>query len=414
MKRRVYLAVLAAGLMITMSACGDGAVIDTTTKENPGIAGTENEAQTRLVSVDNVEKYITLGEYKGLALSNTVDTVTDADVDIQIDENLSASAEEVSDAVQEGDLVTINYAGTCGGNTIEGGIANNYDLIVGQGYMEEGFEAGLIGMKKGETKDITLILPQDYMDENLAGQEVVYKVTLQKVRRKAEFTDEWVAANSDCSTRDEYRESVRTKLEETAKASAEEILKNAAWNTVLENSEVKEYPQEDIDNAAEEYKKQMEFYARQADMDLDTFVDSQGISQEVFEEQCSQYAQGKVKQNLIIQAIMDAEGISLDDEECLDIQEQLIVYSGAADLAELIDTYGQVWVDESIGLLRVENFIVANSSVEELVMNGDTVGVNADADVSDHQNPDEVPQVDQELENELGIEEDTDTVEVVN
>ena len=413
MRRRIYLAALAAGLMMTLSACGDAAVIDTTTMDGSNVSGSEEE-KTRLVSVDNVEKYITVGEYKGLVLSNMVNEITDADIDIQIDENLLAAAQKVSDVVQEGDLVTINYVGTCGGNTFQGGTANNYDLIVGQGYMEEGFEAGLIGMKKGDTKDIVLTMPQDYMDESLAGQEVVYKVTLQNVRRKPELTDKWVAANSDCATVAEYRESVRAKLEEAAAASADEVLKNTAWSTVLENSEVKEYPQEDLDNAAESYKKQMEFYAQQADMDLDTFVDSQGISQEVFEEQCQQYAQGKVKQNLIIQAIMDAEGISLDDEECLEIQEQLIVDSGAADLAELIDIYGQDGVDESIGLLRVENFIIQNASVEQMMANGTTTGANADAEISDTQTSDEESEIDEDLEAELGIQEDTDTIEVAD
>ena len=76
-------------------------------------------------------------------------------------------------------------------------------------------------------------------------------------------------------------------------------------------------------------------------MKLEEFVESQGLTTEDFDSQCQYYAQQKVKQNLIVQKIMDAEGITLDDEECLAIQDQILQQSGAGDMAALIDTYGQ-------------------------------------------------------------------------
>ena len=100
-------------------------------------------------------------------------------------------------------------------------------------------------------------------------------------------------------------------------------------------------------------------------MKLEEFVESQGLTTEDFDSQCQYYAQQKVKQNLIVQKIMDAEGITLDDEECLAIQDQILQQSGAGDMAALIDTYGQAAVDETIGLLRIEDFLVANANVEQ-------------------------------------------------
>ena len=128
-----------------------------------------------------------------------------------------------------------------------------------------------------------------------------------------------------------------------------------------------------------QFKNNMELYAKQADMTLDEFVESQGISQDDFDEQCQQYAQGKVKQNLIVQGIMDTEGLSLDDKESLKIQNDLVEQMGASDLAELVDTYGQDYVDESVGLLRVEDFIISNANVSEKVALGDAVGEDAEA-----------------------------------
>ena len=152
-------------------------------------------------------------------------------------------------------------------------------------------------------------------------------------------------------------------LRKNAKESAQEVLKNTAWSTVLENSEVKEYPQEDVDKAVSEFKKSMEVYAKQADMTLEEFTDSQGISQDDFDEQCQQYAEGKVKQNLIVQGIMDAEGLSLDDKESLQLQDKLVEQMGVSSIAELVGTYGQDYVDESVGLLRVEEFIIKKMRV---------------------------------------------------
>ena len=381
MKKKIYLAMFAACFALTASACGDGAAVitDNTKTEKSADNKKAEVGTTRLVSVENVDKYITIGEYKGLTLDNTVDAITDDDVQAQIDQDLQDKAEPVSDGAKEGDLVTVNYVGTKNGQTFDGGTANNYDFVIGQGQMFDEFENGVIGMKKGETKEIKIDFPSDYADETLAGQEVVYKVTVQNVRRAGELTDEWVAKNTDYTTVDEYQESVRSQLEEEAKNSAQEVLKNTAWSTVLENSEVKEYPQEDVDSAISEFKSSMEVYAKQADMTLEEFIDSQGISQDDFDEQCQQYAEGKVKQNLIIQGIMDAEGLSLDDKESLQMQEKLVEQMGAGDIAELVGTYGQTYVDESIGLLRVEDFIIKNASVSDKVANGDVIADDAEA-----------------------------------
>ena len=288
MKKRIYLGMLALCLALTATACGSSKdTTDTaadTAKTQENTEDKKAEVGTgRLVSVENVDKYITIGEYKGLILDNTVSAITDEDVQVQINEDLQDKAEPVSDGAQEGDLVTINYTGTIDGKTFDSGTANNYDFVVGQGTMFDEFEQGVIGMKKGDTKEIDIDFPSDYGDSIVAGQNVSYKVTVQNVRRVAELTDEWVAKNTDYTTVDEYKEGVRAQLEQDAKDSAEEVLKSTAWSTVLENSEVKEYPQEDLDNAVSEFKSSMEVYAKQADMTLEEFVESQGISQDDFE-----------------------------------------------------------------------------------------------------------------------------------
>lgn len=392
MKRKIYIGAIIMCMMLASSGCGETVQEEQSTTQEDTFNTEETDKEedsafgTRLVSVDNVDKYVTIGEYKGLTLDNTVEEVTDDKVEARIEYELQNNAQEVTDkkeSVKEGDLVTINFVGTLDGETFDGGTANNYDLTIGEGNMIDGFEDGIIGMKTGETKDLNLVFPDYYPEESLAGQDVVFKITLQKFRRVPELTDEWVAANTDAATVQEYKENIKKQLEEEAKQSANSTLLSTAWSTVSNNSEVKEYPQEDIDNAVSEFKNIYIEYASQADMTLEELVESQGISMDAFEEQTQQYAEMKVKQNLIVQGIMDKEGFSLDDEKCLAIQEQLIQDYEMKDLAELIDTYGQAAVDESIGLIRVEEFIVENAQINQLVSNGDLVGQSGDGNTDE-------------------------------
>lgn len=383
MKRKAYLAALVMCMALAINGCGNNKnETDTSDTQSTGqeadtsSSKTDSQGNTRLVSVDNVEKYVTIADYKGITLDNTVQEVTDADIDNRVTENLQSKSETVDDAdaaIQNGDTATINFVGTKDGEAFEGGTANNYDLVIGSGTMISGFEEGIVGMKKGETKDVTVTFPENYRNSDLAGQEAVFQITVQSFKRPPELTDDWVSANTDYQNTDEYRESVRKELEQENQDQAEDSLRSTAWNTVYTNSEVVEYPEEDVDDAAQTFKKQAEAYAKQADMELEDFVESQGVSMDDFEAQCQQYAQAKVKQNLIIQGIMDAEGMTLEDEECLAIQDQLVEQYASGDLATLIDTYGQVAVDETIGLLRVEDFIIANANYDQ------TAGEDAEA-----------------------------------
>ena len=377
MKRKVYLAALVMCMALAVNGCGSDK--ETTSTESESTA-TEQQAEdsaeeeevqepytdstgaTRLVSVDNVEKYVTIADYKGITLDNSVPEVTDENA-----------------VIQNGDTATINFVGTKDGEAFEGGTGNNYDLVIGSGTMIPGFEEGIVGMKKGETKDVSVTFPDSYRNSELAGQDAVFQITVQSFKRPPELTDDWVAANTDYKTIDEYKASVRAQLEQEAQDQADSSLRSTAWNTVYTNSEVVEYPEKDVEEAVKTFKKQAEAYAKQGNMELEDFVESQGVSMDDFEAQCQQYAQAKVKQNLLIQGIMDAEGMTLEDEESLAIQNQLVEQYASGDLAVLIDTYGQVAVDESIGLMRVQDFIIANANYDQTAADTSAEGEDAQA-----------------------------------
>lgn len=399
MKKKTVLALLVMCMAFSAAACGEkeesaapasesteeteeaadegSAQADTDTEEASG--GESAETSGRLVSVDNVEDYVTIGEYKGLELENIVQPVSDEDVTAEIEYQLMDSGEEVADGtLEEGDIATVNYTVTVGGSEYDGGTQENYEFVVGESGEVDGFDSGLIGMKKGETRELNITYPADYYDSAVAGQAAVFQVTLQSFTRTPELTDEWVAANTEVKTVDEYRNQVKTQLEENADEMASYDLYATAWTAVLDASEVKEFPQADIDAALQAYQELNDQYISEAGMDMNEFLESQGLTQEEYDEECTRYAQSKVEQNLIVQGIMDKEGLSLEDQETQELQERLIQEYGVADINEMIALYGQQEVNESLALLRVEQFIVDNATVNQMVGGGDDLAENED------------------------------------
>lgn len=388
MKKKVYLMILTLCIAFAGTACGtkEQAAEETKTSEEKTEDKKDTEKSgeaTRLVSVKDIDKYITIGQYKGLSLEKVVETITDTELEGSISQDLEMTKEEVKDGVvEDGDTVTVNYVGTENGKEFNGGSAEDQEITIGSGGYIPGFEDGILGMKKGETKDVPLTFPEDYIEPSMAGKDVVFKITLQSFKRAPELNDDWVAKNTEYKTVEEYREGKKKLLQENAEQMADSVLYQTAWNQVYEASEVKEYPEKDVKEAYAEFETQIKSYAKQGGMELEDYLESQQVSQEAFEEQCQKYAEERVKQNLILQGIMDAEGMTLEDKESLAIQDEIIQTYGVQDLAALIDTYGQTSVDRTIGLIRVERFIVENANVEEKISENGTVGVSGNGSVS--------------------------------
>ena len=416
MKKKTVAAILVMCMVLSASACGKEAAKDTknekttetTDKKSEEKAEkddkTSKEASLKLVTVDDISDYVTIGEYKGLTLNRISQEVTDDDVQAEIDYDLEDKGEEIKDGtVESGETVTINFTGTIDGKEFDGGSAEDYQLTVGEGSMIDGFEDGIIGMKDGETKELDLTFPEDYYDDSVAGKAVVFKVTLQKFTRKAELTDEWVAANTDYKTVDEYKNSVREQLQKDADTSADIDLYDSAWTEVLSASEIKKYPEADVNTAIEEYKAQTEQYVQEAGIEMSDFLEAQGISEDEYDDECKTYAESKVEQNLIVQGIMTEEGLTIEDSELDELKDLLCQEYGAASIDELVEYYGQQDVDESLALLRVQKFIVDQATVEEKTGSDDDLIANEDTDTDEDSDAD-MEIVDESLEEDTGDE----------
>lgn len=314
----------------------------------------------------DVEKCVTLGDYKGVTVEKTIQSVTDEDVQNEIDNALANYPVEVDQAAKEGDTVNIDYVGKIDGEEFDGGSDQGADLKLGSGKFIDGFEDGLIGAKKGETRTLNLTFPEDYT-QDLAGKAVEFTVTVNAVKEPlSEPTDQWVADNIEgYDNIADYKAGIRSEQEESNEQTAENQVRYAAWTQVIDNCTINEYPETLVEVGKKLYEQQVETYAKYAGMELEAYIESSGLTQEEYQSNMEEYGKNVAAQALVCQAICDKEGFAIGDEDYQKaLQDMLTEYGCTED--ELIQTYGQDNVEQSIMLNRVSNLILENANVTEV------------------------------------------------
>ena len=388
MKKRVVMVALLLTLTIAAAGCTkkseetnsndtntestDSTEETDTTEEQQNTEETEDAQEegpttSELMAEIDVAKCVTLGEYKGITVKKTIEPVTDEDVEKEIQTALEDYPVEVNNrSVQEGDTVDIDYVGRIDGEEFEGGSDQGALLKIGSGQFIEGFEDGLIGASKGETRVLELTFPDNYT-EDLAGKAVEFTVTVNAIKEPLEEpNDELVAANIEgYYTVDEYKAGIRSEQEENNKQTAEEQMRYTAWTTVVDGCTINEYPDTLVEMGKKLYTQQAETYAKYAGMELKQFIESSGITQEEFDANAEEYGKDVAAQSLVNQAICNAEGYAIGDDAYKEALNNMLTEYGCTE-EELISAYGQDNVEQSIMMNRVIQLILDNAVVEEV------------------------------------------------
>lgn len=337
-----------------------------TESDNTEDTSEDTPTTAELMAGIDVEKCVTLGDYKGVTVEKTIQSVTDEDVQNEIDNALANYPVEVDQAAKEGDTVNIDYVGKIDGEEFDGGSDQGADLKLGSGKFIDGFEDGLIGARKGETRTLNLTYPEDYT-QDLAGKAVEFTVTVNAVKEPlSEPTDQWVADNIEgYDNLADYKAGIRSEQEESNEQTAENQVRYAAWTQVIDNCTINEYPETLVEVGKKLYEQQVETYAKYAGMELDAYIESSGLTQEEYQSNMEEYGKNVAAQALVCQAICDKEGFAIgDDDYQKALQDMLTEYGCTED--ELIQTYGQDNVEQSIMLNRVSNLILENANVTEV------------------------------------------------
>lgn len=275
--------------------------------------------------------YVTLGEYKGIEVTQTEPEVTDEYVDSYIEylRSQRAVTVDVTDrtTVQEGDTVNIDYTGYRDGVAFEGGAAQGDSLTIGSGRFIDGFEDGLIGTSVGETVTLDLTFPDNYTNADLAGAAVTFDVTVNSisVSETPELTDELVQefGIAECSTVEELRTYVYDVFYEEAVSMYEDAIASDITQAVMANSIFSEPPEKMVKRYQDVLLESMTAQASSYGVNLDTFMmNYYGMDTESYMAVFQEDAVTMAQQYIMFQAIADAEGLNPTKDEIAQKMEE--------------------------------------------------------------------------------------------
>ena len=280
-----------------------------------------NEEKVILKFICAVKPEVKLGDYKGLPIKKKATRVTQKDIDAEVERLQQRYADMVvkeEGNVESGDTAVIDFEGFKDGVAFDGGKAESYPLEIGSGAFIPGFEDQLIGMAKEETKDINVTFPEDYQVAELAGQPVVFKVTVHEIKTKVlpEANDELIkeAKIKDVETMEDYRAYVKKNLSERKDRENEENFTNELLEKVVANAEV-EIPDAMIERETDEMVREITQRLSAQGFTLEQFAQVTGQDEEKIRAEVRQDAEKKVRVRLVLEAVAEAEQFEISDEE---------------------------------------------------------------------------------------------------
>lgn len=294
-------------------------------------------------SVLDPDKYIELGQYKGLDVKKEVHEVTEEELEDELKTLAGAYAktEEVTEGpVGNGDVANIDYVGKLDGVAFDGGTAQGYNLEIGSGTFIPGFEEGLIGINIGETIDLPLTFPENYGKEELAGQSVIFTVTVNGITRKIlpEVTDDFIkeVSQGEYDSLDAYKVALEEQIISEYEEYNELQYLTDLWNAAVANATIiNDIPSDYLNEKVSRMVLNSQEYAKSYGLSYEEFLSQyMGMTKDEFNKQSVEYAQTAAKESLVLMAIAKAENITISEEElnkAIDEYVQLGQYASADD-----------------------------------------------------------------------------------
>lgn len=332
------------------------------------LGGCGSEDTTVLKDMD-VEKYVTIGEYKGVPVTAVATEVTEEDVNAWVDDAyfscITADFGGITDrAVEVGDTVNIDYVGKKDDVAFDGGTASGQSLTIGSGRFIDGFEDGLVGVKPGETVDLNLTFPADYFNTDLAGAEVVFTVTVNFIM-PTEKQDEIVAVLGveNVATVDELYEFGRTYLQAYAEQTYLSNVQYEIINAFMESCTFEELPKALVEKYATMTRENMELTAANAGTDAETYTSAYyGMS---LEDYVATYAERVTEQYVAFQAVANKENLNISDEELDSVLLESAQQNGFTTIEEFIGDTPKEQYREYLMYDKVLQFMLENVATAE-------------------------------------------------
>ncbi|MGE8206060.1 trigger factor [Heyndrickxia sp. NPDC080065] len=313
-----------------------------------------------------VKPEVKLGDYKGLEVEKQDTEVTDEDVENELKTLQEKHAELVlkeEGTAENDDTVVIDFEGFVDGEAFEGGKGDNYSLVLGSGSFIPGFEDQLVGVKAGEEKDVEVTFPEEYHAAELAGKAATFKVTVHEIKTKElpELDDEFAKdVDSEVETIAELKEKTKKNLKHSKEHEAEHAVQDAVVEKAAENAEI-DIPEAMINNEVDRMMQEFEQRLQMQGMNLELYFQFSGQDEQALRDQMKEDATKRVRSNLTLEAIAEAEKIEVSDEEAEEeITKMTEMYNmSAEDIKKALG--GLDTVKKDVKIRKAVEFLVQNS-----------------------------------------------------
>lgn len=310
---------------------------------------------------------VILGKYKEVAVDKIDISVTEEEVDTAIDKERERNARTISvedRAVQDGDMIVLDYEGFVDGETFEGGKDENYPLTIGSNTFIPGFEEQLIGAEIDKKVDVNVTFPEDYHAAELAGKPALFQCTVREIKEKElpDLDDEFASEVSEFDTLAEYREDVKKNLtlkkEEEAKIEKEgrvvdAIIADAQMD--IPEAMLTTQQRQMVDNFAQQIRMQ--------GITIEQYFQFTGLTKEALLEQMKPQAEQQIKSRLVLEAVAKAENLEASEEEYTDeIKKMAETYQMTEEkMTEMIGAFEEKAIKEDLRVKKALNFVVENA-----------------------------------------------------
>jgi len=318
-----------------------------------------------------VKPDVELGEYKGLKAVKYVHKVTDEEIDsrIQQDVDKATTMVDVTDrAVENGDTVNLDYAGTVDGVAFEGGTAQGQTLEIGSGHFIPGFEEQMIGMSIGEEKDLNVKFPDEYHAEELKGKDAVFHVKVNGIQTKAvpALDDDFAADVSEFDTFEEYKKNIEKELTERARKNADVQLENELVQQAVDAADC-DIPEAMINDEIEMMLREMKLRMMYQGLRFEDYIKYTGQTEDQVKEMYRPEAKNRVKMQLVLEAIVKAEQVEVTEEEVEKATADEAERSGREleEFKKSLNDRQKEYLKENAAIRKVVDMIVAAAQVEE-------------------------------------------------
>lgn len=314
-----------------------------------------------------VKPEVTLGDYKGLEVEDFDMNVSDEEVDNELKSLQERHAELVvkeEGGAENGDTVIIDFEGFVDGVAFEGGKAENYSLELGSGSFIPGFEEQLVGTATGESKDVEVNFPEEYHAAELAGKPAVFKITLHEIKSKElpALDDEFAKdADDEVESLDELKAKIKTRLEESKKHEAEHHVRDTVVEKAAANAQV-EVPVVMVENEINRMMQEFEQRLQMQGMNLELYFQFSGQDEKALREQMKTEAEGRVLNNLTLEAIAKAENLEVSEDEVMaEVDKMAEMYNMTpANIISALNGLESVRAD--LKLKKAVDFLVENKT----------------------------------------------------